>query len=568
MTVSKERRLVLAILGCLTIIASVCKILVGVDIDENYIVILGARLTQGDHLFRECWDLYQTTGLTMALLLWIFRSLTGGFTGVVLACRIVTAVLQLVLGAFVYCCLKSQYKNADLAGIFVANLLPRATLNLEYGFLSCNYILVAVCLIFVVTASGKKLRRGTEYALTVLAGLFYAMGILSYPTMVISLAVLFLFFWQKRKAAGKLFLTLFLTWLVSAGTFLGYVFLYISPDEMWQNIWNGVLRDESHEGANLLQSMLSSLLVRGEKLDQLFWMLGCAAVLSVILFAWRRIRFSLTYGVMLTSSVALIALNVFGLRPCGPYGLQIRYVIIVLLGMYEMYRWKNRDIPFLFYGMGIAMFLGTLMGSNLGSAENGAFLYLALVALILCQGEASCGKREKYILGYVAVVLFVGSIIFAKGFLVRIDGTSPANILEYRTRMEEGPLKGIYLYPSDGEKYNNRKAVIDTKCLQDDVVLFLSDDPIYNIFTETRFTSATALTTPVYGEQWVEYYGDRQYIQPTVIFVDSNYIDSIESFIQETSFGRFLSQERNFCVVDEAEGFWVLRICTRKEVVG
>lgn len=568
MAISRQRKRIIVILGCMTIIATICKIIVGVDIDENYIVVLGARLIQGDHLFRECWDLYQTTGLTMALFLWIFRGITGGFTGVVLASRIVAAIWQLLLGMFVYLCFRKQYRNADFVGLLVANLLPRATLNLEYGFLSCNYILIAVCLIDVVVESGGRFGKVTRHALFILAGLSYAMGILSYPTMVISLVALLLFFWQKRKEIGKLFYTILLTWIVSAGIFLTYVFIYISPDEMWQNIWSGILQDESHEGANLFQSMLSSLIVKGDKLSQLFWMLGCAAALTVILFIWRRIKFSLTYAVMLVSSIALIVLNVFGIRPSGPYGLQIRYEMIVLFGMYEMYRWKNRNVVFLFYAMGILTFLGTLMGSNLGAAENGAFLYFALIALILCQGEIPYRKREEYILEFVAVVLFISSVIFAKGFFVRIDGTCPANVLEYRTRMEEGPLKGIYVYPSDGVKYHNRKAVIGKNCLQEDVVLFLTNDPIYNLYTEARFTSATALTTPVYGEQWVEYYGRRQYIQPSVVFIDSSYIDNIEDFIQNTPFGKFLNEEKDFCVVEEAEGFWVLRVCTKREVVG
>ena len=95
---SKSRKSVLVILSILTVAASITKILIGLDFDENYITVLGARLLQGDHLFRECRDLYQTTGFTMALGLGIFKGITGGYEGAILFCRIVTAILQLLLG--------------------------------------------------------------------------------------------------------------------------------------------------------------------------------------------------------------------------------------------------------------------------------------------------------------------------------------------------------------------------------------------------------------------------------------------------------------------------------------
>ena len=88
MQMAKSRRNTLIALAVLTGIASIIKVFVGLDYDENYITVLGARLLQGDHLFRECWDLYQTTGLTMALILGVFRSITGGYEGAILFCRI------------------------------------------------------------------------------------------------------------------------------------------------------------------------------------------------------------------------------------------------------------------------------------------------------------------------------------------------------------------------------------------------------------------------------------------------------------------------------------------------
>ena len=88
-------------------------------------------------------------------------------------------------------------------------------------------------------------------------------------------------------------------------------------------------------------------------------------------------------------------------------------------------------------------------------------------------------------------------------------------------------------------------------------MLILSQDPVYNIYAPCRFSSATALTTPVYGNQWVEYY-KRNYIQPTVVLIDKEYLD-VNALLNQTAFGMYLKEEYDESSLYEAEGFWILR---------
>lgn len=200
---SKSRKSVLVILSILTVAASITKILIGLDFDENYIIVLRARLLQRDHLFRECWDLYQTTGFTMALVLGIFKGITGGYEGAILFCRIVTAILQLLLGMVTWYSLRKYFRNADFAGLVVANMLPRGTLNLEYGFLSCNYILISMLLLFLVSREEKNWSKVKVYVLLILSGILFSIGILCYPTMIIATIVLIAYFFSIRENRRK-----------------------------------------------------------------------------------------------------------------------------------------------------------------------------------------------------------------------------------------------------------------------------------------------------------------------------------------------------------------------------
>lgn len=553
---AKSRKSVLVILSILTVAASITKILIGLDFDENYITVLGARLLQGDHLFRECWDLYQTTGFTMALVLGILKGITGGYEGAILFCRIVTAILQLLLGMFTWYSLRKYFRNADFAGLVVANMLPRGTLNLEYGFLSCNYILISMLLLFLVSREEKNWSKVKVYVLLILSGILFSMGILCYPTMIIATIVLIAYFFSIRenRRKGLIFIG---TCIACAVVFCLYVFAYISPSEMLDNVFHGILMDESHGNENLLGSFVGSFVLSKEKMVQVFAIL-IVALITYIAFQWKnKEKLPFVYHVMFWSSVAIIGMNISTIRPCGVFGLQIRYTVIALAGALIIYKLHDRELSYLFYGMGMFMFLGTLLGSNLGMAENSAFWYISLIAIVLGEGEQIFSKKTTHYFAILSVAVLLISLIFMKGYIVRVNGTGPANILETREQIDFGPFKGLFIDPEEKSSYLIRKDDIDENLTEKDTVLILSQDPVYNICAPYRFSSATALTTPVYGNQWVEYY-KRNYVQPTVVLIDKQYLNA-DSLLNHTVFGAYLKEEYDENFLYETKGFWILR---------
>ena len=554
---AKSRKLLLAVLTIFTIAASITKVFIGLDIDENYITVLGTRLLQGDHLFRECWDLYQTTAITMTLVLGIFKGITGGYEGAILFCRVITAILQLLLGMFTWYFLKKYFHNADFAGLLVANMLPRGTMNLEYGFLSCNYILVSMILLFLVSREGANWSKRKIRLRLIGAGILFSMGILCYPTMVIATILLIVYFIREKEKA-ELGLFFMGTCIVCAVIFCGYVFLYLSPVELWNNVIGGILMDESHGNGNLISSLLESFTLSREKMLQAC-AIGGTALITYGVYAWEsKEKVPYVCHLMLVSSLAFIGFNILNIRPCGVFGMQIRYVLIGVTGAVVCYKVRNRELSSLFYEMGIFMFLGTLLGSNLGMAENGAFLYLSMIAIILGLGELAYSKKATYKLVNLSVILLIASLILMKGYVVRVSGTGPANILETREQIDFGPFKGLFIEPEEKHSYLIRRADIDNYVAEEDIVLVLSQDPIYNIYGEYKFSSATALTTPVYGQQWVTYYKDRNYVQPTVVLIDKQYLD-LDTLLNQTSFGAYLTEEYDVDDLQDGQGFWILR---------
>ena len=430
-------------------------------------------------------------------------------------------------------------------------------MNLEYGFLSCNYILLSIILLFLVAKEGINWSRLKKRMVLILSGILFSIGILCYPTMIIATVVLIIYFLRQHewRSQGIIFLG---TCVACAIMFFAYVFIYVSPSEMWNNIFQGILMDESHGNGNLVRSLLGSFMLSKEKIVQVCALIFGAIAIYVIFYLLTKEKLPLVYHLMLFSSMAIIGLNVLAIRPCGVFGLQIRYALICIFSAVVMYKTRNIELNYLFYGMGIFMFLGTLLGSNLGIAENSAFLYISLIAIVLVGGEMPFSKKSTHYLANISGLLLIVSLIFIKGYIVRDRGTGPANILENREQIDFGPFKGLYIYPEDKISYSLRKKDIDDNLTEKDIVLILSQDPIYNIYAPCRFSSVTALTTPIYGNQWVEYYKNRNYVQPTMVLIDKQYLD-VDVLLNQTAFGEYLKMEYTENSLYETEGFWVLR---------
>ena len=95
----KAIRLIL-LLG--SFLAAMKLIFVDYTLDEEYQIVMAYRHLRGDMLFKEMWEPHQTSAFLCAGLIWIYRTVTGTITGVVLFLRFVTLGIQLGLSYFVY----------------------------------------------------------------------------------------------------------------------------------------------------------------------------------------------------------------------------------------------------------------------------------------------------------------------------------------------------------------------------------------------------------------------------------------------------------------------------------
>ena len=547
-----------AVLLLAAFVTAICKIYIGMDHDESYIVVMGIRLLNGDRMFDTMWDLHMTSAWPAWIGTEVFYRITGSLDGLVVFLRILSVILQFAVAYIVYRILKKYYaqESAFLAAILTASFLPRATQNLEYGLLEMLFVILTSVLLYDVIQKANETERVCWWKL-ILSAVLFSMAVLAYPTIILAFPVYLLaagVLLNQRKKKWQIPLVFTGVCVICAVIFAGYILSYLSVPELLTNI-QGILSDGTHAEDGRMYSygaQIISLLKR----SVLFIAVSVAGYLCTK--KWFPEKINILFYLLAVPTAVLVVSNVTGIRPSGPIGLQVRYLLAVVSGgiVYFAQKKKDRLLFWLFMVPGIAVYLGVMLGSNMGIEENASFLYIDLLAVVLLFSEYIIDKKTdsstgiscegaKYEVKWnqrvqqICLMTFVAGILFTRGYFVRITGTGPANITEHRVQMTDGALAGIYVYPEEAENYEEKEREIRSYSDSHDTILYLGGEALCNTFTEGQFTSATCISTPVFNEEWAAYYENEKHPQPTVIFVDKENVKDLDEFLQ-TTFGRFL----------------------------
>jgi hypothetical protein len=603
-------RWVWVLLAALTIIASVAKIITGFDCDESYIVMMGIRMLDGDLMFRDMWELHMTSAWPAYLCLAAYRGVTGSLYGAVVFLRVVSVLVQSGVALLVYRVFKRHNGKhiAAAVALTVANFLPRATQNLEYGLIEMICVITAVTLIYDVLMSGgsngtrshqnpsgenslgkapyradveRRMSSRRMVAQIIIAGVIFAVGVLAYPTIIISFPIIVIAMYiyapcesttgnaasaapagSYRLSVGnrlRLPVIFALTCAACAVLFIAYILSYMSFADFTASL-GGMLSDGMHSDA------IPKTATYGRQL------LGIAArSAAIIAFAAVFIDL-LPAATFLSGALIFIGLNITGVRPSSPIGLQCRYIIAAAVAVYYVIKRRDSLMAWLFVLPGIAIYIGAMIGGNNGFEENASFLYLAVIAGVVAVMESAgryatdrsdipvsvnardrltgavCSGTNGSTFTTLCIAAFLLSLIFTKGYLVRVTGTNPANICENRVRITEGLLAGVSVYPDYARTLASKESAIRKYTDESDTLLYLGTDAICNTFSDGSYTSATCISTPLFNEEWVEYYEDESHRQPTVIFVDKEASPTWQYFA-ESAFGEYLIER--YAITDD-----------------
>lgn len=195
---SKQWKWIVSILMLGTIMAALKVIFFDYTMDEEYQIMMSYRNLEGDHLFKEMWEPHQTSAFLCTGLMWLYKMVTGTYTGVMIYLRVCTVGIQALICWYLCRVLRGflDREYAFLCGLIYFNIVPKIIQIPEFSNMQLWFFTLLV-LPLIQYYTLEKTERKKKWYLLVVAGISMSLEVLSYPSCLI----LFPFF------AGYLFIS-------------------------------------------------------------------------------------------------------------------------------------------------------------------------------------------------------------------------------------------------------------------------------------------------------------------------------------------------------------------------
>lgn len=569
------------ILTVLSLAAAISKIWIGFDVDEGYAVSMPYRLLQGDRLLLDMWEIHQTSSFLPYLFLAPFVKITGGSTGIILYLRLVSTVIHLCFSLWLYKELSGRmdWEWSCLCGLFYFNFLPKWLMNLDFSM----QLIWGMTAMLLFLFHGEKEKSFSPF----FAGVSLAFTVLGYPTMVILYpAAIWLIFKYNKKSMKKIGM-----FTLGCGACAIAFFAYLLQDMSGKEIISSIphiFSDGSHQfdmmskWALFFERWLEAVLQAAVLIIPCGMLVLLCRILIpkcfsgikwLVSFVKEHLYCFFVLVFLFVSSMIVIFADLAGI-PWGPFRLQVRYLVLFLLAfllgkknpgywMAEKRRQLRKIRDYLLLVAFLA-FAGILLASNVGPVSSSSYLVLgilALVPLLYSYGKEAGSKQMERVM-YVAVGMFVLSLIFCKGYYVRVSEYPPANILEQREQVSFGPLKGIYIYPEDLKRAEDFHKVVQ-EGEREEKLLLLSTEGIYNLSCRGTYVTPTTISTPAFNEQWVEYFTIHKEHMPDRIIIGKNTVDDLDKFFSLNPFGIWIGE--NYDITNRKEDEYLCVVQSRQD---
>ncbi len=549
-----------------SVISAYNKLFIGFDIDESYAVAMPFRMVKGDRLFLDMWEVHQTSSFLPYLLLRIYYAFTGSADYSVLYLRICALVIHALVSIYVYYAGLLIFKDKakkDLLLLFAIgyfNFLPKWMMSVDFS--------MQQLWLFTFTLSFLILSKEIGWVAVLVTGTTLAMCVLAYPGMLFVFPFILYYVYKDNR---RNVIYLILGCALMAIIFFADILRYMTLSSFISSIPK-VFMDGSHQ-FNFSQKVLLFAQRWGEVLIQIIILAVPAAVLAEILFriidkkrdeltAKKRIfLFGIVFEAMWSAFIILVG----PFLAWSPFRLQARYIVQFAVLIPLMFLLLNRDIIIIVV-LQIVSFAGILITSNVGPASSASYLVvgnLLCAALLPVLGQKLFGSDDTHVnIYYISIscaILFIISLIMCKGFYMRNTEYVPGNILTKLSKVNDGPVAGIFVRENEAVRINNVYVTMREETSSDNTILFMGTDTISLLYPETDFSIPTSISTPAFNEQWVDYYEMYPDKMPDVIFIAKNTIDNREKFFDKNPFGIFLAENYNVSGMKETNELCILK---------
>lgn len=455
--------------------------------DETYYLALPYRFSLGDRPFIDSWDIHQTGALLLAPVLWLYRLITGGTTGVILFMRILYILADALTALLVYRAVLRLFRRRMpallCAGLFFS-FTPFGINNFSYNSMGYLFTAAAAMLLFVVY--GDSFSVPGAFGLGALSGVLLGLACIAYPFFIVAVPVflLALLFIRPRVRSnglqpesraplfgmlcgGGVTLLLAAVYVLAVSGFWGVAqnvqYLFQDPEHPYQSLAvKTSLFLQDYQQLTLLSLLEITLLVLILLSRHLKTDLDLAPVLEVIIWICMPLSLIINVGMVLIQSETDL-----------PFTAKVNYIQAsaglwpLILTAYRPQR-RSRIVIWVLYLPSFLLSWAVYTASNNGIVGASYILNLSLLALVLTAYDFYTAERDAPAVRRRALKALWTAFASSLALLVVCSTAMRAqavyrddSIVYLNTQLTTGPAKGLYTTPAAAARYTGLVADIE-----------------------------------------------------------------------------------------------------------
>ena len=160
---TKRWKIIFTILLTGSLLAALKLIFFDYTMDEEYQLMMGYRTLRGDCLFKEMWEPHQTSAFLCTILMWVYKTLTGTYTGVLIYLRVCTTLIQAGISLCLYRVLRQLLERnyALLCALIYFNMVPKIIQIPDFSNMQLWFFtLTVLCLLQYYLQKDRKTQAG------------------------------------------------------------------------------------------------------------------------------------------------------------------------------------------------------------------------------------------------------------------------------------------------------------------------------------------------------------------------------------------------------------------------
>lgn len=509
-------------------------IFVSLQMDEEYAVSMPYRMLLGDRMFTQIWDPHQTSAFLIEFLIWVYTKIFHTTVGVVIWIRLFGTFVHGMIAYGVYRVLRKNLTTeySFYLAILYFNLLPKGYIMPEFSNMLVWSLTLLLLSLFRLDRKGNPLAAMES-------GIWMCVMVLAYPSAVLLFPFCFWYIW-KQGGCGKRNAGIFAGVCLSACCgYLAYLFHYMSPGELLENISYMLIGNSGHTEVGILGKLeiylrgIGVALLISAGYGVLTWLLMKILEKNKKTGSWLREQGKESKGILAMYLLLLLALFsqlTHWLMMRWEYELSYIYTVYFILFGFVFCFEKKLEEDFrkrvrLWMESSALLFLAVLILTDLTIFTSVRYVLpgvvMGIAALLVYSERMAPEIYRKFARGLLLFWCFVA--IFIKGWEYRDNEGVMKNITVVGGIISEGPAKGIFTEYMQSYMQESLYEEMQRYVEPGDQMLILDMGTISYLFQDVEVASYTTICDPRYNEVLLKYWELNPEKYPDVIAVQCWY---------------------------------------------